>query len=382
MKLKYLSLILILFMILPNKEIVAYADSESEFESEVLENLSDIDFSEVDNLFNELKIKDYDAKSLIKEFIKGNKQANYSNIIEYSTSYFFSGIKEKLPSFAFLFILLILCSVITSLKGGRLSSSTSELVQTVSFSAVVCVILGILYNLIDYSFSTIQTLSKIIEVVFPIILSIIGVVGGGQSFSPAMVFITQSTVEIYKIVVFPIITSLIVFEVLSSFNSSVKIKGFANFFKSILKWILGLICSLYTIILTVNGFMTASYSSISYKAIKYAVSNGVPIVGGFLSGGLDYFITSIVLIENALGGLFVFLIVSFSLKPIIYVLSTQLSIKLMSAVLEPISDKKTFDYINSTMQIVNYLLSCIIIITFMSLILVAVCIFTMQGYLI
>jgi hypothetical protein len=53
--------------------------------------------------------------------------------------------------------------------------------------------------------------------------------------------------------------------------------------------------------MTVQGITSASIDGISIRATKYAISNSIPIVGGFLRDGFDIVIAGSVLIKNAVG---------------------------------------------------------------------------------
>ena len=116
-------------------------------------------------------------------------------------------------------------------------------------------------------------------------------------------------------------------------------KKFSAFFKSINKWLIGLTLGLFTLFLTVQGIASSQYDGLSLRAIKYLVSGSVPIVGGFLSGGVDLVLAGSALIKNAIGSFAVFLLLGALLRPVLLFAVFQLFLRLSAAVTEPIGGK-------------------------------------------
>ena len=61
----------------------------------------------------------------------------------------------------------------------------------------------------------------------------------------------------------------------------------------------------------------------------------MPIVGGFLSGGIDLVLAGSALIKNALGSFAVFLLFGALLRPVLLIAAFQLFLRLCAAATEP-----------------------------------------------
>ena len=97
-------------------------------------------------------------------------------------------------------------------------------------------------------------------------------------------FLSEIIVNIISTVVLPVAVMLVVICMVGNMSEEIKLNNFAALFKSINKWVLGISLTAFTVFLTVQGITSATYDGLSFKAAKYAISNSVPIIGGFLSG--------------------------------------------------------------------------------------------------
>ena len=126
---------------------------------------------------------------------------------------------------------------------------------------------------------------------------------------------------------------------------------------SILKWCLGLIGIIYTVILAVQGIVNSQYNGMSVKILKYTTGSMIPIIGGFLSSGMDVLLSSAVLIKNSIGliGVIYILISIGSVGVSLLVLS--IIIKISTSIAEPLLDKKFINVLMGISTIINYLIA-------------------------
>lgn len=120
-------------------------------------------------------------------------------------------------------------------------------------------------------------------------------------YQPAVAFLTNGIVRIILDAVLPLSTLMMVFSVVSNLSVSTKLTRFVEFFGSLNKWLIGISFTVFTFFLSVQGITAGGIDGISLRATKYAISNSIPIVGGYLKDGVDLVIASSVLIKNAVG---------------------------------------------------------------------------------
>jgi stage III sporulation protein AE len=151
-------------------------------------------------------------------------------------------------------------------------------------------------------------------------------------------------------------------------SPDLKIKKFAASFKSMNKWIIGICVSVFTTFFSVQGLTSASYDGISRKAAKYAIGNGIPIVGGFLSGGFDLAVAGSILIKNSLGILGIFMMASVVAKPLLLLVCTNVFLRFTAAVCEPIGDQRISDFLGETADHINYFTAGLLLVAFLYLV--------------
>jgi stage III sporulation protein AE len=199
-------------------------------------------------------------------------------------------------------------------------------------------------------------------------LTLIATSGGSLTVAlckPAVAFFTTTIVSVIFSVVFPLTVAIIAFSMASNLTKELKINKFTAFFKSINKWVIGLSISVFGIFITLQGLTAATHDGIVRRAAKYAIGSGVPIVGGFLSGGFDLAVAGTVLIKNSLGNLSVFLMVSVLFEPMVLLIATNVLLRFTAAITQPYGESRISDFLGETADNLHYCSAGILFTAFM-----------------
>jgi stage III sporulation protein AE len=138
----------------------------------------------------------------------------------------------------------------------------------------------------------------------------------------------------------PLMTFSAVLAVAGNVGDKTKISGFIKIIKSITKWLMAFVITLFTGINAIYGFTSHAMNDVSAKTIKFAVGSLVPVVGGFLSDTLDTVVSSAQLLKSAVGISGIIIMCGICVVPIIKIGVMQLILKLCAAVTEPVSDPR------------------------------------------
>ncbi len=360
------------------------SESEITLEGEIDNLITKLDLLELENFLKELP-KEIIGTSTIKEqltkMIKGEISASYNSVAEYLSIIFLNGIKQKLPTFITIFSLLLICAIIKSIKPERLGNGVYEITFFACYSIIVTIIITIVYTLVLQSKQTIEKTSKIVQSVFPIMLALMTVTGNTSSvavYNPSMLFITDFVVIVINKVVFPVILGMLAISVVSNICKGVKLNGLLQFSSSSLKWIIGLVATVFSLFLTVRGLNAGIHDGISMRAIKYTVNSSVPLVGGLLRDGLDLILASGILVKNALGGLAIIIIFGTIIQPIVEIVCVVLALRLVNAVLQPLNDERVVSFINSVCSVINFAIASMIIVSLMYVVIIIMSICSSQ----
>ena len=363
-KKKFFLVLLIVFAILFVSPITASADSLND---NIDEQLGNLDLSEIEEYLDSLTQDEQGVFSngflqVVKEILNGEAQYSISDVF----SVFFGGIisdfNNLVPHFVIILAISVLCGLITSSKSNYLSESIKEVVFYTCMIAVILIVAADFDSLVEKTKNTIEKLTNLSQIMLPVILTLMIASGGNASaalYKPAVAFLSNGISSVFINVLIPIISLIVVFAVLSNLSPAFKLNNMQGFLQGIVKW------AIFTFFMSAQGLSSAVIDGVSFRAAKYAITNSIPIVGGFLKDGFDLVLAGSVLIKNAVGLSAVFLLFSIVLQPVIYMIVFQLMLKLFAALTEPVGDTRISGFLMSMSKSVSYLLAVIMAIGLM-----------------
>lgn len=283
-----------------------------------------------------------DIKEMLASIVTGDFSLDYSSLWQSVLALVWEEGKVMLPAFAVILAVTLLCGILNSAKNGFLKSTMTDIIHFAAYLSVGAVLLSVLISVLQAGFSAIGSMQRQMQIIYPILLTLMAASGGAVSagiYRPAVAFLSSAVCEMFTAVVLPTSVVVIVLTFVGSLSDEVRASKLGDFFKSVNKWLIGLALGLLGIFLTVQGITAAQYDGISLRAAKYLVSGSVPIVGGFLSGGLDLVLAGSALIKNAVGSFAVFLLFGAILRPVLLFAAFQLFLRLSAAVAEPVGGR-------------------------------------------
>lgn len=283
-----------------------------------------------------------DLKEMLASIVTGDFSLDYSSLWQSVLALVWEEGKVMLPAFAVILAVTLLCGILNSAKNGFLKSTMTDIIHFAAYLSVGAVLLSVLISVLQAGFSAIGSMQRQMQIIYPILLTLMAASGGAVSagiYRPAVAFLSSAVCEMFTAVVLPTSVVVIVLTFVGSLSDEVRTSKLGDFFKSVNKWLIGLALGILGIFLTVQGIAAAQYDGISLRAAKYLVSGSVPIVGGFLSGGLDLVLAGSALIKNAVGSFAVFLLFGAILRPVLLFAAFQLFLRLSAAVAEPVGGR-------------------------------------------
>lgn len=342
--------------------------TEASLSEVILKELDALDLTELQEYIDGLKgwSKEGVAERLLKYLNDG--AVNYEGIGRQITTVLFAKIKEIAPAFACIAAISLLAGLISVMKGGTAAGSASEMIFLIAYTAALIPLLSVLTECIQASMACISSMQKQMQIIFPLMLTLMAASGGTLTAAvcrPAVGFFATNIVSVIYAVVFPLTIAIIALSIATSMTKVLKINKFTAFFKSINKWIIGICISVFGIFFTLQGITAANYDGIVRRTAKYAIGNGVPIVGGFLSGGFDLAVAGSVLIKNSLGTMSIFLLLAVVFEPIVLLISVNLLLRITSAIAQPFGDGRISDCLEETAGNLQYCMAGVLFTAFL-----------------
>jgi len=345
-----------------------------ELNQTVIDELKEIDFSGLNSVIEDFNKKNTNIfsieniKSKVYSIISGESAVKYTNFFASLFSELIESIVKYLPIISLIIAIGVISNLLNGIKSKFNEKSTSDLIGMVCFMAVAILIIGIVSNLSKSTGNAINSMVKQMNIIFPILLTLMAGLGAHASvgaFNPVVAIISTYVADFFNYFILPLFMLNFVFGIISNMSSNVKLDKFVSFISSLFKWTVGLIFTLFFSIFSLQGIAVSKFDSLSIRTTKYTIKSYIPIMGGYLSDGMDLILSSTMLIKNAVGLVGVLLIVSTIISPLIEIIIFSLMLKLVSAVLQPMGGSKTSNFLSATSKSITMLSTALIAISFM-----------------
>ncbi len=360
------------------EEIKNNDEIQQEISDEIDHQLDYLDFSSLEDLLNALTSGELDLfgnESFIekvKDLLSGNLGSSenlWLNIIEI----LFDNILNILPFISIIIAVSLLANLMQGLKPSNNEKSISNLIHFVTYGVIVVLVLSMTIKMITTTTNTLFNLKNQMDAIFPLLLTLLTAIGGTVSvgvYQPAMALLSSIIINIFTYILLPIFIFSVVFSVVSNLSNTIKLDKFTSFFNSFFKWITGLIFTIFTAFLSIQGITAGSIDGISIKTAKYAIKSYVPILGSYISDGMSVILASSNLIKNAVGASGLFLILASIITPLLQLIIFMLALKLVSAIVEPLGSKQIANFISSISKNMQLLIALIIGVAFVYFIII------------
>lgn len=352
---------------------IAYGDTSTE---DIEQDLSDatesvldgIDFDALKKLLEILNEESSEVLSIddlvleIKAVLNGEGNGFFErifNALAKSAGRYFLGF---LPSFITIILLCILKSMLASLTSDFLNNSTTEIVHIVCYLAIVIVLASGVMTVVKQISETIDLLTTLAEVLFPLLLGLISMLGANgvaSGFTSLTAVFCSVIMKIVTAVILPAFIACIIFCVVGRVSKSVKLDKLTKLIRSSSSWLVGIVFGLFASFLTLQGVSGGISDKFAFGVAKFAISGYVPILGGYLSDGLDILTASVVLVKNAIGYTGAIILCAIVIFPILKVGIFSLSLKLTASIAEPLGDDRVATLLSDVAKSTNLLVTAL-----------------------
>jgi stage III sporulation protein AE len=306
--------------------------------------------------FGKTEIFSKTIKDTIYKIVNGEYYTDYSSIISMIISILFGNFKSFLPYVLTIVGIGFLSNIVVNFKSDG-DKSTKDIINFVFLSFITLIILVVFKNVLDNTKSTISSLFEQMQLIFPILISLLASVGSVATISivnPTVAILTNLVSIIFENFLYPLFFIVFVFTIIGQLSESVKLEKLNNFFISTFKWLMGLVVTIFTGFLAIQGISAGRFDSISIKTTKFTIKSYIPIIGSFISDGMDFIVLGSILVKNAIGLVGVLIVFVTIISPIINLIIIKLGLQLTSAILDLMGSNKLSSYVNNCNRILIY----------------------------
>ena len=199
-------------------------------------------------------------------------------------------------------------------------------------------------------------------------MGVLTAIGGTTSvavYQPMVSVISVVITQLMVNIILPLFIFGYVFNIIGNLSSALKLNKFSAFASSLSKWFIGIVFTVFTAFLSIQGITASVHDGVSIRTAKFAISHYIPIIGGYLSDGFNLIMAGSVLIKNAVGVAGLFLLASTVLAPVIKIAIMILTLKLTAAILEPLAPQGFSNFVSSAAKSISMLIAIILSVAFM-----------------
>lgn len=344
------------------------SNAQSELELEIGGQLSEIDFGELESVLSEYE----DAAMLFEggflqkvETLLRQGYGNTDHILQAVFSVLASDVLRLTPLFAVVVAVAVLGNV---LQGINARPETGKLIYYACFCGILLAISVMLAGVIRGGTAAVIAMQRQMNAVFPILLTLIAALGGTASvavYQPSVAILAQGVSSLMTYFILPLFTVACVLQIIASLNPDAKLSKLSELFASVAKWAIGIVFTVFSAFLSVQGIYAGVHDGVSFRTAKYAIGHYIPIVGGYLSDGLNMMLAGSMLIKNSVGVAAVLLLVLSISGPVLSIVGAKLVLQLAGAVLEPLQDGKYGKFCSALSKSMNLLLAVVLSVAFM-----------------
>lgn len=342
----FIGILAVVFLIISSSWVMALAADKMDNPGILDTQMENIDIAEMQQLLNSLnqEVKGYipelNAGDMIKALARGKMDISAGQIISGIGRYLFAQVLANINLLVKLLVLAIIYAVLRNIQNSFGNGVTGELAQIVCMLVLIAIAVQSFSVAVDIGSSVIDKMVLFMQALLPVLLALLVAMGGITSMALLQPVIAVSIGVIstfLKDVLLPVIFFSAVLAIINNISEKFHLSRLASLLKQGCIAVLGLVLTVFTGIMSIQGVTASTIDGVSIRTAKFAVDSFVPVVGGLLSDTVDTIMGCSLLVKNAVGAfglISLFVIVAF---PVLKIISLVLVYKICAAVIEPIA---------------------------------------------
>lgn len=297
-----------------------------------------------------------DFISVVKGILSGELTLNFSDLLSFVLSVVGSSLTALTALLGTIIAISVIYSVVGAVSGGRHSEGV---VKAVHFASVGCItaVAGVSVTaMFAMCAETLSSMATQINVIAPLILTLIAGVGGTGTaavFSTTVAVITGGLFNLISSVLVPMLIAAFVFGIIGNMSSESGMGKMSAFLHSTVKWLFGTGFFLLTAVMSLQGITASVFDNLGVRGAKFTIGKYVPVIGGYMSEGFNLIVSGSIAVKNTLGYTALVLIILTVLPAVLQIAILSLCLKLAAAIVEPLGNSKMSGMLSSMSSTVS-----------------------------
>lgn len=377
--------IFILMLLLALMPITAYGSDSINIDEEQQSKINEL-YDYISNMQNENELlREISPKEFVESYMKnGQDTGEEKRLLKAGIAYLF---REVLASFTIigqLIIIAIVCALLNNLQNAFSNEKVAHVAYFACYGVMIILIARGFYIGVELTQDVIKTISNFMAALMPVLIMLLASVGSVSQaliMDPIVMGLCTFGTHLYSTVIIPVVCMSFVLSFVNNISSDYNIDNLTNLLKKSALWVQGIFLTVFIGLLTIRGIAGSSLDIVTTKTAKFAVESFVPVVGKAISDAFATVASYTLLLKNSISLLGTVILICIILLPIIKIYALGFMYKLTSALLQPVTDKKVSSVIDSAGGSLMLLGSCIVCVSIMFFIVLAMVAATGKGFI-
>lgn len=269
-------------------------------------------------------------------------------------------VKETCKIIGSVLAIIVIHSILKSISESLENDNISKLIYYVQYILIATIVMTNFTGIIETIRETVINLVGFINLLIPLLTSLMLFTGSITTTSmvqPVILIGVNVVGNLIQNILIPIVLVIASFSIISKISDKVQIDKITKFMKSGVVWTLGIILTIFVSVVSLEGTLSSSVDGVSAKTAKAVVSSAIPIVGKILGDAVDSVLGCGIILKNSVGILGVLIILTICIVPILKLSVMAILYKLLSAICQPIADKKILELLDQIGDVFKILLA-------------------------
>ncbi len=364
MKKSFIIAVFILMLLLSLNTVCAQESNDIDGAiNDIISGINEQDFTQITDLLNDKFNKSLSFKEWIISFLTGDGGFNFIKILNTISGSFNDVISSVSEVLLYILFIGILCSILNIINSKKSDNNEKNIIYFICYSLVIVLCAKVISAVFSTTILAVENMSNTVDKSFPMLITLCEFSGGFGTaiFKPLTAVVSLLTSLIVKNLFIPILSTTATCVIVGNMSTTVKLDSLKKSLLSFTKWALGIITIVFTVVITAQGLVNMQYNGLSFKILKYATGSIIPIVGGFISGGMDLLLSSAVLVKNSFGLILVIYVFLTVANSGISILIISFILKFAVSICEPVLDERFVKLLNGIGEVFSYLTAVVFV---------------------
>lgn len=358
---------ILIFILVPS---IGYCDDEVIDKDKIVEEqLKNLKLEELSDIIKDINkssdeyFPEVNFKGLLISLVKGEQVVNSQEVLKGILNIVFKEVIVNFKLLLKLLVLAIICAILVNLQSAFESDTIGNLAFYVCYIILISLCIKGFSIGIGIARDAIDDMVVFIQALLPTLITLLLAMGGLTSsalFQPLLLGAITITSTIMKDVLLPIVFFSAIIGIVSNISDRIQFSKLSGLLRQISVAIIGITLTVFIGVISIQGITSAQVDGITIKTAKFAVDKFIPIVGKFLSDAMDTVIGCSMLLKNAIGVIGLIVLFIICIMPIIKIIALVFTYKVVTVVIEPISDFRIINCLNEIIKSLIVILGIVI----------------------